>query len=166
MIKFKEVGHKEGETARYAVRSKRKLIGYVYCFQVQWAERKYSGDGHTTAGVEILSYNGIGWGCEWLDGNDTGYQLWEPSRKDAAYHLATQQHQHNERTYTTFNTSPPMTVRASTADRATRKVIDQLRTLDIQSPLSGDPLTDYFDTARGCYGIKFTNGETGWATGS
>lgn len=93
MIKFKMVDGATPEQVRYAVRSRRKLIGYLNLVKHQTAIRVSS---RLDASVEHITR--AGWQCEWLDGSvaDTlSHRFWENDRAKAALYLANNQHLHD-----------------------------------------------------------------------
>lgn len=93
MIKFKMVDGKNPEDVRYAVRSSRKLIGYLNLIPHQTAQRIST---YNQASIEWITK--AVWECEWLDGtkdNTLNPKFEERQRWEAALFLAQHAPQHD-----------------------------------------------------------------------
>lgn len=93
MITFQEASRHQGETARFAVRSRRKLIGFVFCHQQTIAERTTETT-ENSATSKIVVKTTMAWGCQWLNGDTTTIYQMRPTKRKAAELLTNDQYNH------------------------------------------------------------------------
>jgi hypothetical protein len=93
VITYQEAPRHKGETARFAVRSRRKLIGFVFCHQQTTAQR-HTETTENSASSKIVVKTTMAWGCQWLNGDMTTIHQMRPTKRKAAELLTNDQYNH------------------------------------------------------------------------